>query len=42
VHLTGQSLGLKLSDDNLIVWLFWQFFWIHQVVLMELAMLKEE
>jgi hypothetical protein len=35
-------LGLALPDDNVIVWLFWWFFWMQQVILTELAMSKEE
>jgi hypothetical protein len=42
VLLTGHRSGWALLDENVIAWQFWQFFWMHQVVLMVLATLKEE
>jgi hypothetical protein len=34
--------ALALFDDNVIVWLFWQFFWVRQVIQTVSATLNEE
>jgi hypothetical protein len=39
---TGQRLGFVLSDNKVIVWPFWQFFWMRHPILTELAMSKDE
>jgi hypothetical protein len=38
----GHWSGWALSDGNVIVWPFWQFFWIRQVILTVWATLKVE
>jgi hypothetical protein len=42
MHMTGQRLELALSDNKVIVWPFWWFFWMHQVILTESVLLQEE
>ncbi len=42
ICMTGQRSGLALSDNKVIVWLFWQFLWMRHVILTELATSKDE
>ncbi len=41
IGMTGQRLGLALSEDKIIVWPFWQLFWMHDVILTDLEMQKK-